>query len=159
MPLNCGTPYFIKFGKLISGHRTGKGHFSFQWRAMVKNVQTTLYLPSFYMLASLCSKSFMLDFSSTCTKNFQMYKLGFKEAEEPDIQLPTFIGSWRKQRNSKKNIHLCFTDYTKTLTVWITTNHGQFLMSLEYETTFLVSWNTCNAHQEGRVWTRHGTAG
>ena len=26
-------------------------------------------------------------------KNFQMYKLGFKEAEEQEIKLPTFAGS------------------------------------------------------------------
>ena len=29
-------------------------------------------------------------------ENFQMYKLGFKEAEEPEFKLLTFIGSWRK---------------------------------------------------------------
>ena len=40
-----------------------------------------------------------------------MYKLGFKEAEEPEIKLPTFFGSQRKQKNSKKNISLCFIDY------------------------------------------------
>ena len=28
-----------------------------------------------------------------------MYKLGFKEEEEPEIKLPTFIGSWRKQES------------------------------------------------------------
>ena len=30
-------------------------------------------------------------------KKFQMYKLGFEEAEEPEINLPTFIGLWRKK--------------------------------------------------------------
>ena len=56
------------------------------------------------------------------SENFQIYKLGFKEAEEPEIKLPTFIGSWRKQGNYRKNIYFCFIDYTKTLTAWITTN-------------------------------------
>ena len=51
-----------KFGKLSSGHRTGKGQFSFQSqrRAMSKNVQTIMQLCSFHMLAKLCSKSFKL---------------------------------------------------------------------------------------------------
>ena len=31
-----------------------------------------------------------------------MYKLRFKEAEEPEIKLPTFVGSQRKQVNSRK---------------------------------------------------------
>ena len=38
-----------------------------------KNVQTTVQLHSFHILARLCSKSFMLCFSSTWTENFQMY--------------------------------------------------------------------------------------
>ena len=55
-----------KYGKLSSGHRTGKGQFSFQSqrKAMPKNVQTTVPLHSFHMLARLCSKSFTLDLSS-----------------------------------------------------------------------------------------------
>ena len=41
--LRCYTQYVSKFGKLSSGHRTGKGQFSFQSqrKAMPKNVQTT----------------------------------------------------------------------------------------------------------------------
>ena len=31
-----------------------------------------------------------------------MYKLGFEEAEEPEIELPTSVGSWRKQGSSRK---------------------------------------------------------
>ena len=47
------TQYFSKFEKLISGHRTGKGQFSFQSqrKAMPKNVQITLKLHSFHTLA------------------------------------------------------------------------------------------------------------
>ena len=39
----CCTQYDSKFGKLSSGHRTGKGQFSSQSqrKAMPKNVQTT----------------------------------------------------------------------------------------------------------------------
>ena len=41
MLLMCCTQYTSKFGKLSSGHRTGKGQFSFQSqrKAMPKNVQ------------------------------------------------------------------------------------------------------------------------
>ena len=49
--LKCCTQYASKFGKLSSGHRTGKGHFSFhaQRGELLKNVQTQLY--SFHILA------------------------------------------------------------------------------------------------------------
>ena len=52
--LKCYTQYISKYGKLNSGHRTGKDQFSFQSqrRAMPKNVQTTIQLCSFPMLAS-----------------------------------------------------------------------------------------------------------
>ena len=30
---------------------------------------------------------------SMWTKNFQMYKLDLEKAEEPEIKLPTFVGS------------------------------------------------------------------
>ena len=45
--------YASKFGKLSSGHRTGKGQSSFQSQreAMSKNAQTTAQLYSSHMLA------------------------------------------------------------------------------------------------------------
>ena len=47
------TPYARKFGKLSSGHRAGKGQFSFQSqrKAMPKNAQTTAHLHSSHTLA------------------------------------------------------------------------------------------------------------
>ena len=44
--VKCCIQYASKFGKLRSGHRTGKGPFSFQFqrKAMPKNVQTTAQL-------------------------------------------------------------------------------------------------------------------
>ena len=65
MLLKCCTQYASKFGKLSSGHRTGKCQFLFQSqrKAMPKNVQTDTQLQSFHMQASLCSKSFKLGFN------------------------------------------------------------------------------------------------
>ena len=50
--VKCCTQYASKFGKLSSGHRTGKGQFSFQSqrKAMPKNAQTTAQLPSSHTL-------------------------------------------------------------------------------------------------------------
>ena len=42
-----------------------------------------------------------------------MYKLGLEKAKEPEIKLTTFIGSQRKQENSRKNIYFHFIDYAK----------------------------------------------
>ena len=50
--------------------------------------------------------------SSIVTKNFQMYKLGLEKAQEPEIKLPTSIGS-ENTREFQENIYFCFIDYTK----------------------------------------------
>ena len=36
-----------------------------------------------------------------------------EKAEEPEIKLPTSVGSSKKQENSRKNIYFCFIDYIK----------------------------------------------
>ena len=51
--------------------------------------------------------------SNTRTMNFQMFKLVLEKAEEPEIKLPTFAGSSKKQESSRKNIYFCFIDYAK----------------------------------------------
>ena len=42
-----------------------------------------------------------------------MFKLDLEKAEEPEIKLPTFVGSSKKQESSRKNFHFCFIDYVK----------------------------------------------
>ena len=42
-----------------------------------------------------------------------MFKLVFKKAEEPEIKLPTSVGSLKKQESSRENIYFCFIDYAK----------------------------------------------
>ena len=113
MLLKCYTQYASKFGKLSSGHRTGKGQFSFQSqiKAMPKNVQITVQLHSLHFLTRLSSKSFKLAFNNILTENFQMFKLDFEKAEEPEIKLPTSSWITEKAREFKKNI--CFIDYAK----------------------------------------------
>ena len=56
-----------QFGKLSSGHRTGKGQFSFQSqrKAMSKNAQTTTPFYLSQMLVKLCSKFSKPGFSNT----------------------------------------------------------------------------------------------
>ena len=43
-----------------------------------------------------------------------MFKLDLEKAEEPEIKLPTFVRSWRKQKGVPENIYFCFIGYTKT---------------------------------------------
>ena len=53
------------------------------------------------------------------TKNFQMYKLDLEKAEEPEIKLPTTIGSLKRQGSSRKTSTSALFIIPKPLTMWI----------------------------------------
>ena len=56
-----------------------------------------------------------------------MFKLDLEKAEEPEIKLPTSVEAQKKQENSRKKSSSVSLTTLKPLTVWITTNCGEFL--------------------------------
>ena len=74
--------------------------------------------------------------------NFQMYKLDFKKAEEPEIKLLTSAESWKKQESSRNTSISALLTMPKPLTVWITINCRKFFKRWEYQTTWPVPWET-----------------
>ena len=72
-----------------------------------------------------------------------MFKLDLEKAEEPEIRLPTSVGSSEKQDNSRKTSISALLTTPKPLTVWIKTNYGKFLKRWEYQTTLPTSWEMC----------------
>ena len=55
-----------------------------------------------------------------------MFKLVLEKAEEPEIKLPTSVGSLKKLEFQKKTSTSAVLNMSKPLTVWITTNSGKF---------------------------------
>ena len=51
---------------------------------------------------SNAQKSLKSGFNSTWTVNFQMFKLDLEKAEEPEVRLPTSVGSLKNQNNARK---------------------------------------------------------
>ena len=80
---------------------------------------------------------------SMWTVNFLMFKLVLEKAEEPEIKLPTFAGSLKKQESSRKTSISALLTMPKPLTVWITINCGKFWKRWEYQTTWSESWEIC----------------
>ena len=74
------------------------------------------------------------------TENLQMFKLDLEKAEEPELKLPTSVGSQKKQENSRKTStallimpeSLCGSQQT-----------GKFWKRWEYQTIWPVSWEIC----------------
>ena len=71
--------------------------------------------------------------------NFQIFKLDLEKAEDPEIKLPTSIGSLRKEESSRETSTSALLTTPKPLTVWITTNCGKFFKNREYQTTWSAS--------------------
>ena len=79
-------------------------------------------------------------FNIMWTVNFQMFKLDLEKAEEPEIKLPTFTGSSKKQE-FQKNIYFCFIDYAKAFDC---VDHNKMWRILqEYQITRPASWQIC----------------
>ena len=53
---------------------------------------------------------------------------GLANTVKPEIKLPAFAGSWRKQRDFRKKKTSTSASFTtlKPFTMWITTNCGKF---------------------------------
>ena len=64
------------------------------------------------------------------------YRLDLEKAEEPETKFPTFVGSQKKQGNSRKASTSSLLTILKPLTVWITANYGKFLKRYD------ISWLT-----------------
>ena len=76
------------------------------------------------------------------TVNFQMFKLDLEKADEPEIKLPTCVGSMKKQESSRKTPSSALLTTSKHSTVWITTSCGRFFKRWEYH-TWPASWEIC----------------
>ena len=125
MILSMSTQHASKCGQFSSGYRTGKGQFSFQSqrKVMPKNVQTSAQLHSSHMHASkVMLKILQARLQPMWTMNFQMFKMDLEKAEEPEIKLPTSVGSLKKQEISSKTSASASLTMLTSLTVWITTN-------------------------------------
>ena len=85
-----------------------------------------------------------------------MFKLDLEKAEEPEIKLPTSVGSQKKQENYRKISTSALLTTPKPLTVWITTNWKVLKdMGIPGHLTCLL--RNLYAGQEATVRTGHGT--
>ena len=85
-----------------------------------------------------------------------MFKLILEKAEEPEIKLPTCIGSSKKQESSRKTSISALWTMPKPLTVWITIN-WEILKEMRIPDHLTCLLRNLYAGQEATVRTGHGT--
>ena len=113
MLLKCCTQYASKFGKLSSGHRTGKCQFSFQSlrKTMPKNAQTTTQLCSSHAIVML--KILQARLQWYMNHELPDVQDGFRKGRGTRDQIANICWVIKIAREFQKNIYFCFINYTK----------------------------------------------
>ena len=84
-----------------------------------------------------------------------MFKLDLEKVEEPDIKLPTSVGSSKKQE-FQKNIYFCFIDYTKAFDCMDHNNLWKTFQEMGILDHLICLLKNLYAGQEATVRTGHG---
>ena len=137
MLLKCCTQYVSKFGKLSSGHRTGK---------------RSVFIPipkkgNAKECSNYCTIALISHSSKVMLKILQARLQHYMNHDLPDVQ-PVFIKGrgtrdqivsihWiiRKQESSRKIYTSALLTMPKPLIMWTTTNCGKFFKRWKYQTT------------------------
>ena len=86
-----------------------------------------------------------------------MFKLGLKKSEEPEIKLPTSVGSSKKQESFRKIIYFCCIDYIKALDCVDHNKLWKILKEMGMPDRLTCLLRNLYAGQEATVRTGHGT--
>ena len=116
MLLKCRTQNVSKLGKFSSGHRIGKGQFSFQSqrRTMPKNVQTTAQLHSFH-IRKVMLKILQVRLQQYVNRELSDVQAGFRKGRGTRDQIAN--NQWIIEKASEfQNTYFCFV-VLKPLTV------------------------------------------
>ena len=150
----CCTQYASKFGKRSSGHRTGKGPFSFWYlrKAIPKNAQTTAQLHSPYMLVKQCSKFSKPGFSNMWTD----VQAGFRKCRGTRDQIANIHWIIEKAREFQRNIYFYFIDYVKALDCVDPNKLWKILKEMGIPDHLTCLLRNLYAGQEATVRTGHG---
>ena len=86
-----------------------------------------------------------------------MFKLDLEKAEEPEIKLPTSVGSSKKAREFQKNIYFRFIDYVKVFDCVDHNKLWEILQEMGIPDHLTCLLRNLYADQEAKVTTGRGT--
>ena len=139
----CCTQYASKFGKLSSGHKIGKGQFSFQSQRKASQECSNYCTTALTSHASkVMLKILQVRLQECMNCELPDVQAGFRKGRGTRDQIGNICWIMEKAREFQKNIYFCFIDYAKVF-VWITISCGKFWKRWEYQTTWPTSWETC----------------
>ena len=86
-----------------------------------------------------------------------MFKLDLEKAEEPEVKLPTYIASLKKQENSRKKSTSALFATPKPLTLWITKKFWKIFKEMGIPDHLTCLLRNLYAGQEAADRIKHGT--
>ena len=112
--------------KISSGHKTGKGQFSFQSlrKATPKNAQTTVQLHSSHTLVMF--EILQARLQQYVNQELPDVQAGFRKGRRARNQIANIHWIIKKSKSSRKTATSALLTMPKPLTVWITINYGKF---------------------------------
>src|SRR5574341_403286 len=154
----CCTQYVSKFGKLSSGHRTGKGQFAFQSqrKAMPKNAQTTAQLHSSHA-SKVMLKILQARLQQYVNCELPDVQAGFRKGRGTRDQIANIRWMMEKAREFQKNIYFCFIDYAKAFDCVDHNKLWKILKEMGIPDHLTCLLRNLYAGQEATVRTGHGT--
>ena len=154
----CCTQYASKFGKLSSGHRTGKGQFSLQsQRKNVKECSNYHKIALISHTSKVMLKILQARFQQYVNRELPDVQVRFRKGRRTRDQIANIHWIIEKAREFRKNIYFCFIDYMKAFDC---VDHNKLWKSLQE--MGISDHLTCllrnlDAGQEATVRTGHGT--
>ena len=158
---NYCTQYASKFGKLSSGHRTGKGQISFQSQRKANARECSNYrtISLISHTSKVMLKILQAKLQQYVNRELPDVQAGFRKGRGTRDQITNTHWITEKARELQKNIHLLLLvllTMPKPLTVWITIN-WKILKEIRMPDHLTCLLRNIYAGQEATVRTGHGT--
>ena len=134
----CCTQYASKFGKLSSGHRTGRVSFHSNPKEC-SNCHTIVFISH---ISKVILKILQARLQQYMNRELPNVQASFRKGRRTKDQIANICWIIKKQESSRKTSISALLTMPKPLTVWITINCGKF-WRWEYQTTWPASWETC----------------
>ena len=139
----CCTQYASKFGKLNSGHRTGKGQFSFQSQGNAKDCSNYHTIALISHASKVMLKILQARLQQYVNCELPDVQSGFRKGRGTRDQIANICWIMEKAKEFQENIYFCFIDYPKAFDCVDHNKLWKFWKRREYQTTWPASWETC----------------
>ena len=141
----CCTQYASKFGKLSSGHRTGKvlPFIPIPKTGNAKGCSNYRTIALISHASKVILKILQARLQQNMNRELADVQAGFRKGRGTTDQIANMHWLIEKAREFQKKSTSALLTMPKPLIVWITTNCGKFLKRWEYQTTWPASWEIC----------------